>query len=200
MLKIECAHHYASVLCTFFLEGCFVAVVCMQVAEHYNKSPFHLCLCLSLSLSLSLSFSLSLPPSLSPSLSLSLSLSSLSLSLSLSLSRLSPSLLLTHSEALSLPLIHSCTFFSGIRSFRDCVMSGWKGISDRFAFFLSSLSYMSFFSRIGKIKACLSAPSSSKTGFLRSKFALHGLTWSVGWLHDQRSIMLKLALESATKF
>ena len=147
MLKIECAHHYASVLCTFFLEGCFVAVVCMQIAEHYNKSPFPLCLSLSLSLSLSL----------------------LSLSLSLSL---------------SLPLSLSFTpahFFSGIRSFRDCVMSGWKGTSDCFAFFPSSLSYivpdiMSFFSRIGKIKAYLSGPSSSKTGFLRSKFALYGLT------------------------
>ena len=76
-------------------------------------------------------------------------------------------------------------------------MSGWKGISDRFAFFPSSLSYivpdiMSFFSRIGKIKASLSGPSSSKSGFLRSKFALHGLTWSVGWLHDQSGWSLRL--------
>ena len=162
MLKIECAHHYASALCTFFLEGCFVAVVCMQIAEHYNKSPFPLCLSRSLSLSLSLSLSFSL-------------------SLSLSL-LLSPSLLLTHSEALSLSLSFTpAHFFSGIRSFRDCVMSGWKGTSDCFAFFPSSLSYivpdcMSFFFRIGKIKAYLSGPSSSKTGFLRSKFALYGLT------------------------
>ena len=159
MLKIECAHHYASVLCTFFLEGCFVAVVCMQIAEHYNKSPFPLYLSLSLSLllSLSLSLSFSLPLSFSPTPKLSLSLS------------LSPS----HS------LLH--IFFSGIRSFRDCVMSGWKGTSDCFAFFPSSLSYivpdiLSFFSRIGKIKAYLSGPRSSKTGFLRSKFALYGLT------------------------
>ena len=93
MLKIECAHHYASVLCTFFLEGCFVAVVCMQIAEHYNKSP---------------------PPP--PPLSLSLSLSP-------SLSR-SPSHQLRSSLSLSLPLTLSFTpahFFSGIRSFRDCV-------------------------------------------------------------------------------
>ena len=160
MLKLECAHHYASVLRTFFLEGCFVAVVCMQIAEHYNKSPFPRCLSVSLFLLLSLS------------LSLFLSLSVL----------LSPSLLLTHSKALSLSLSFTpAHFFSGIRSFKDCVMSGWKGASDCFAFFPSSLSYivpdiMSFFSRVGKIKAYLSGPSSSKTGFLRSKFALHGLT------------------------
>ena len=39
MLKIEYAHHYAPVLCTFFLEGCFVAVVCMQIAEQLVRGP-----------------------------------------------------------------------------------------------------------------------------------------------------------------
>ena len=122
--------------------------------------------------------------SLSVSLDLSLSLSPLSLSLSLSFSLPLSSPTPKLSLSLSLPLSLSFTpahFFSGIRSFRHCVMSGWKGTSDCFAFFPSSLSYivpdiMSFFSRIWKIKAYLSGPSSSKTGFLRSKFALYGLT------------------------
>ena len=96
------------------------------------------------------------------------------LSLSLSFSP-TPRLSLSPSHS----LLHS--FSIGIRSFRDCFMSGWKGISDCFAFFPSSLCYivpdiMSFFSRIGKIKAYLSGPSSWKSGFLRLKFALPGLT------------------------
>ena len=129
----------------FFLTGCFVAVVCMQVAEHYKKIIF---LCLSLSF---------LP---TPRLSLSLSLS----------------------LCLSLPLSFiPAHFFQWDQVFGDCVKSGWKGISDRVAFFPSSPSYiapdiMSFFSRIGKIKAYVSGPCSLKSGFLRSKFALHGQT------------------------
>ena len=76
----------SSALCTFSWRGCFVSVVCLQIAEHNN----HLSLSpLSLSLSLSL---LSLFLSLS-SLSLSL-LSPLSLPLS-SLSSLSPLSLLS---------------------------------------------------------------------------------------------------------
>ena len=67
-----CAHHYSSVLCNFLLEGCFVALVCLQVTEHYNNSSLSPSLSLSLSLSLSflLTHSETLSLSLSPSHSL----------------------------------------------------------------------------------------------------------------------------------
>ena len=99
MLKIECAHHYASVLCTFFLGGggggCALSLwfACRWQSTIINR----------LSLSVSLSLSLSLSPSLSLLLSLSLSLSP-----SLSFS---PTPKLSLSLSLSLPLIHSWTFF-----------------------------------------------------------------------------------------
>ena len=153
---------------SFSWRGCFVSVVCLQIAEHNNH--------LSLS-HLSLSLSLSLLSPLSVSLSL-LSLSSLSSSplapppsLSLSLSACSP---------LFLSLIHSCTFFFiDIRSYRDSVMSGCKGLSDCFAFFSSSLSYtvpnIIFVFRGGENQGPFSGSSSSKTDFIHSKLALHRL-------------------------
>ena len=87
-----------------------------------------------------LSLSLSLSPlslsSLSPLSLLSISpVSPLSLSLSLSLS-------LHALPSFSLSFTPAHFFFNDIRSYRDSVMSGCKGLSDCFAFFPSSLSYI----------------------------------------------------------